>query len=45
MVADWSAVGLCRMEDYLALHAAFCDYLSGRPSTGPEEQGRPPEVS
>ncbi len=28
MVADWSAVGLCRLEDYLARHAAFCDFLS-----------------
>ena len=41
MVADWSAVGLCRLEDYLARHAAFCDFLSGLGDEGRD----PPEAS
>lgn len=41
MVADWSAVGLCRLEDYLARHAAFCEFLSGRPGDGLEERDVP----
>ena len=30
MAADWASVGIRRLEDYLARHAAFCDFLSGR---------------
>ena len=38
MVADWSAVGLCRLEDYLARHAAFCDFLNGRRAPDPRSR-------
>lgn len=36
MVADWSAVGLCRLEAYLARHAAFRDLLSRLPDEAPD---------